>query len=64
MDNPLIVHVSDYEMLLTVVDHVPVEAKRLMDKFWPGPLTILFPKKANLPNECAVICFISEPIDQ
>ncbi len=43
-DNPLIVHVSDREMLKQVVKTIPLEAERLMDAFWPGPLTIIFEK--------------------
>ena len=43
-DNPLIVHVSDYDMLKTIVKSVPDGAKELMDAFWPGPLTIVFEK--------------------
>lgn len=49
-DNPLIVHVSDQAMLGTLVTHVPEDAKKLMDAFWPGPLTLLLPKKPIVPE--------------
>ncbi|MHB8887793.1 MAG: L-threonylcarbamoyladenylate synthase [Acidobacteriaceae bacterium] len=47
--DPLIVHVSDPEMLRRVVAEVPAKAQRLMQKFWPGPLTLLLPKHADVP---------------
>ncbi len=46
-DNPLIVHVSNIEQLDKIVEIIPVKAKILMDKFWPGPLTLLFKKKRS-----------------
>ena len=42
--NPLIVHISNIDMLNGLVKYVPQNAKRLMDEFWPGPLTIIMPK--------------------
>ncbi|WP_034600630.1 L-threonylcarbamoyladenylate synthase [Clostridiisalibacter paucivorans] len=48
-DNPLIVHISDIEEIYPLVREVPVEARRLMDKFWPGPLTIIFEKSQKIP---------------
>ncbi|HBH13327.1 MAG: YrdC/Sua5 family protein, required for threonylcarbamoyladenosine (T(6)A) formation in tRNA [Clostridiales bacterium 38_11] len=49
-DNPLIVHVSNIEQLDKIVEIIPVKAKILMDKFWPGPLTLLFKKKAIISD--------------
>ena len=50
-DNPLIVTVSDEEMMSRFVDEVPERAKKLIKHFWPGPLTlILNVKKAALPD--------------
>lgn len=50
-DNPLIVTVSDEEMMSRFVDEVPERAKKLIKHFWPGPLTIiLFVKKGTLPT--------------
>ena len=48
MDNPLIVHIADKKDLKKIVISVPAVAKKLMEKFWPGPLTIIF-KKNLLP---------------
>ena len=42
-DNPLISHIADIDMLSQIVENVPRGTKILMDKFWPGPLTIIFP---------------------
>ena len=43
-DNPLIVHISNLEMLQPLVTAVPEPAKKLAEQFWPGPLTMIFPK--------------------
>lgn len=48
-DNPLILHISDLEMLDKIVCEVPPKAKILMDNFWPGPMTLIFNKKAEVP---------------
>lgn len=51
-DNPLIVHISSLDMLLFVIgEPLSPKAKALMDKFWPGPLTIIFKKSNNIPLE-------------
>jgi len=47
--DPLIVHVSDFEMISRVALDVPETARLLAEKFWPGPLTLLLPKSPNLP---------------
>ena len=49
-DNPLLVHVSDIEDVDALVENVDEKAKMLMEKFWPGPLTILFNKKPVIPD--------------
>ena len=49
-DNPLIVHVSDEEMLSNLVEDIGEIEKRLIEKFWPGPLTIIFEKKPIIPD--------------
>ncbi|WP_326717610.1 L-threonylcarbamoyladenylate synthase [Vagococcus jeotgali] len=46
-DNPLIVHISDENMLELFVEDIPLKAKQLMDQFWPGPLTIILKTKEN-----------------
>lgn len=50
-DNPLIVHIDSYDMLNMVTKAIPENAKKLMDKFWPGPLTIILPKTKIIPYE-------------
>lgn len=49
-DNPLILHVSSKEEVNELVDNIPEIAKMCMDKFWPGPLTIIFVKSNLVPN--------------
>ena len=49
-DNPLIVHIHDRSQLEGICE-VNDQALRLMDAFWPGPLTIILPRKAAVPNE-------------
>ena len=44
-DNPLIVHIADIRSLDQLASEIPEDAKLLMDKFWPGPLTMIFKKK-------------------
>ena len=44
-DNPLIIHIAEVERLYDFVEEVPEKAKKLIKKFWPGPLTIIFNKK-------------------
>lgn len=48
-DNPLILHISNKEMLHKVAENVPFKAERLMEKFWPGPLTMVFNKNEEVP---------------
>jgi L-threonylcarbamoyladenylate synthase len=49
-DNPLIVHVADFDVS-KYVKYVPDNAKRLMEAFWPGPLTIIMPKSDTIPEK-------------
>ena len=50
-DNPLIVHLSDEKELVKYVEKLPEQAYSLMEKFWPGPLTLIFKiKKGSLPS--------------
>src|SRR5512140_2703955 len=49
-DNPMIVHVSDQKMLRRVVRGVPALASRLIERFWPGPLTLVLSKKSSIPS--------------
>ena len=50
-DNPLIVHICDWEDLSAIVDVIPECAKRLAQAFWPGPLTMIFRKSKAVPYE-------------
>jgi L-threonylcarbamoyladenylate synthase len=48
--DPLIVHVCDEAMLATVAAEVPETARHLIEAFWPGPLTLLLPRTALVPD--------------
>ena len=48
-DNPLIVHICNMDMLGEVVKEIPEGAKKLAEKFWPGPLTIIMKKSEKVP---------------
>lgn len=48
-DNPLIAHIADFDDLLPLVAEVPETGRKLMEAFWPGPLTLIFPKSALVP---------------
>lgn len=49
-DNPLIVHIHDRAQLEDICT-VPPVAEKLMDAFWPGPLTLIMPRKPAVPDE-------------
>ncbi len=48
-DNPLIVHISEVAEITPYVAEFPAVAKRLADKFWPGPLTVILPRSEQIP---------------
>ncbi|WP_099211295.1 L-threonylcarbamoyladenylate synthase [Thermococcus henrietii] len=48
-DNPLIVHIADFNDLKKLAREIPEEAKLLAEKFWPGPLTLVLPKREEVP---------------
>ena len=50
-DNPLILHISEFEELNPIVREISPAAKKLMDAFWPGPLTMVFPKSDIVPEK-------------
>lgn len=50
-DNPLILHIADYEQLEALTDHVTDWMKAVMEAFWPGPLTMIVPKAKHIPYE-------------
>ncbi|MGA7525421.1 MAG: L-threonylcarbamoyladenylate synthase [Acidobacteriaceae bacterium] len=47
--DPLIVHLGDAAMLGTVAAEVSAIAERLIEEFWPGPLTLLLPRSEQVP---------------
>ena len=49
-DNPLIVHIAEFEALERIADGIPEAARKLADAFWPGPLTMIFNKKELVPH--------------
>ena len=49
-DNPLIAHIADFEQVEELARRVPEEARRIMEAFWPGPLTIIFLKRPEVPD--------------
>ncbi len=52
--DPVIVHVAPLgpadSMLLNLVEEIPARARRLIDAFWPGPLTLLLPRTRAVPD--------------
>lgn len=49
-DNPLIVHIACIEDVAIVARRLPVMARELMDRFFPGPLTVIIPRHPDLPK--------------
>lgn len=50
-DNPLIIHICEFEDIHEIAEAVPEAAKKLADAFWPGPLTMILPKSKRVPCE-------------
>lgn len=50
-DNPLILHIASIEQLYPLVEKIPEIAERLMDAFWPGPMTLIMKKSNIVPKE-------------
>jgi L-threonylcarbamoyladenylate synthase len=67
-DNPLIVHISSLEILPQLVNNISIDNQKLIDQFWPGPLSLVFPKSELIPDivtaslDTVVIRFPSNPI--
>ena len=51
MDNPLIVHLADFEDIFKVAREVPAIAFTLFEKYCPGPLTMILKKSPSIPDE-------------
>lgn len=52
-DHPLIVHVSDAAAADWFAEHIPEVARRLMTAFWPGPVTVIVPRRPGMAAACA-----------
>ena len=69
-DNPLIAHVSCIEEVEPLVSRIPEAGRRLMEAYWPGPLTLIFPKSKQVPYattgglETVAIRMPSDPVAQ
>jgi L-threonylcarbamoyladenylate synthase len=49
--NPIAVIVAERAMLAQIVTRLPEPAERMIERFWPGPLTLVLPARADLPPE-------------
>ncbi|MCK9525103.1 MAG: L-threonylcarbamoyladenylate synthase, partial [Limnochordia bacterium] len=49
-DNPLIVHLSEGGQVEAFVKDIPAQARLLMERFWPGPLTFVLEKTERIPS--------------
>ena len=49
-DKPLLILVSNFSMLYELVTEIPKETEKIIKKFWPGPLTILFKKSSKVSD--------------
>lgn len=69
-DNPLIIHIGAIEQLGNLVDEISPMAQKLIDAFWPGPLTLVFRASPIVPSivsaglTTVAIRFPSHPIAQ
>ncbi len=50
-DNPLIIHICQFEDIYRIVKQVPETAVKIAEAFWPGPLTVILPKAELVPYE-------------
>lgn len=51
MDNPLILHIYDVAQVEELAEEIIPRAKKLMEDLWPGPMTLVFKKKPQVPKE-------------
>ena len=49
-DNPLILHIPSAGWLTRYCRNIPPAAYALAERFWPGPLTMILPRRSNVPN--------------
>ena len=50
-ENPLIVHIADISEIGAVAESWPDHCTKLAERFWPGPLTVVLPRKSSVPAE-------------
>lgn len=50
-DNPLIVHICRLDQIYDLAEDFTVQAQRVAEAFWPGPLTLILPKKPSIPAQ-------------
>ena len=68
--DPLIVHIADIAQLTDIAKDIPDSAYKLAEAYWPGPMTIILPKKDCIPDICTsalpsvAVRFPSHPIAQ
>lgn len=69
-DNPLIVHIADIKNLPALAKNIPNFARLFIEKFWPGPLTLIFEKQDSVPHsvtaglDTVAVRFPSNPVAQ
>lgn len=69
-DNPLIAHIANIDMLRPLVKEIPHTAEKLMEAFWPGPMTLIFNKSDLVPKgttgglDTVAVRFPDHPIAQ
>ncbi len=51
LDNPIIVHIASVADLKALTSHVPERASLIIDRFWPGPLTLILRKSPDVPDD-------------
>ena len=49
VDNPLIAHIADLAQIDSIAAEIPPAARLLIDRFFPGPLTVILPKRPEVP---------------
>jgi len=49
--DPLIIHIGNTSEVSRYASRIPANAQKLMDAFWPGPLTVVLPKQEIVPDE-------------
>lgn len=68
--DPLIVHIADIAQLSDIAKDIPDSAYKLANAYWPGPMTMILPKKDCIPDLCTsalpsvAVRFPSHPIAQ